>query len=390
MERKGHTMRVTMLVLNDMRDDARVIREARSLSAAGHDVQVLALRSPDLPDVEDRDGFTVRRVADFTRAGLRQPARKLSERRARERALREAVIHSAPGVVHCHDTNTLDIGAPVARALGVPYVYDAHELYPDSLMQRPFQRSWVVQRYLRAAERRFIPGAAAVITVSDGHARVLNERYGVRPVIVANCPALAPVGDRMLLKRTLGVPAERVVALYQGGLQLGRAIDELVDALALVPALHLAVQGRGEYEGAMRQRVAERGIGDRVTFMGHLPHEQLFDLTCGADIGTLFLDGVTLNHRLTWPNRLFMYLMAGIPTAATDLPGASGVLSPAEAGLLAPPGDVDAMAAILARLAGDERLRQEMGARGRVIAEREYNWGVQEQRLLGVYERLCV
>jgi glycosyltransferase involved in cell wall biosynthesis len=379
---------VTMLVLNDMRDDARVKREARSLAAQGHAVEVLALRADDLPETGQSDGFTVRRVADFTRATLRQPMRKLAERRARVHAMRSAVIDSRPDIIHCHDTNTLDVGVAAARALGVPYVYDAHELYPDSLTQRPFQGSFLVQRYLRALEARSIPGAAAVITVSDGHAEVLAERFGVRPVVVANCPPLQDLGDRGVLKRELGLAPDTVVALYQGTILLGRAVDELVAAVARVPQIHLVVQGTGEYEPVMRRRVDELGIANRVTFMGHLPYERLFDLTCGADIGTLFLDGVTLNHRLTWPNRLFMYLMAGIPIAATDLPGAARVMGSSETGFLAPAGDIGAMADILERLASNPELRREMGSRGRVLAEQRYNWEHEEQKLLDVYRSL--
>lgn len=380
--------RIAMLVLNDMRSDARVMREARTLSGAGHDVQVLALRSADLPEVDEKSEFTVRRVADLTRASLRQPLRKVRERRVREQAFRDAVIEVRPDVVHCHDTDTLAMGAWAARALSVPYVYDAHELYPDSLAQRPFQGSAPVQAYLRAVERRFIPGAAVVITVSDGAARVLAERYAVSPVIVANCPNLMPIGDRGLLKRKLGLEPETTVALYQGGLQLGRAIDELMEAISLVDDLHLVVQGAGEYEDAAHRQVERQGISDRVHFMGQVPHDQLYELTCGADIGTVFLGGATLNHKVAWTNRMFMYMMAGIPTVATDLPGASRVLVPTGAGLVAPAGDVEAMAMVLERLASAPALRAEMGAKARAVAESEYNWGVQERRLLEAYERL--
>lgn len=378
-----------MLVLNDMRNDARVVREARTLVGAGHSVEVLALRSPEAPDVETRDGFTIKRVADVTRASLRQPLLKYRERRARENSMRAAAIARAPDVIHCHDTNTLGIGAAAARALGVPYVYDAHELYPDSLMQRPFQRTPLVQGYLRSLERHVVPSAAAVITVSDGLAEVLRERFGVEPVVVSNSPDLKPVADRSLLKRELGLDRDTVVALYQGGIMIGRAVDELVDAIANVPGLHLVVQGTGDYEPGTRARVADRGIEERVTFMGQVPYERLFELTCGADIGTVFLDGITLNHKLAWTNRMFMYLMAGIPIAATDLPGAAAVIGPSEAGLLAAPGDVDAMADVLARLASDSDLRQQMGARGRKLAEDRFNWQHEEQKLLGVYESLA-
>jgi len=298
-------------------------------------------------------------------------------------------VSLAPDVVHCHDTDTLAAGASAAARLGVPYVYDAHELYPDSLMQRPFQRSWPVQTRLRLLERRLIPGAAAVITVCDGLAGVLRERYGVQATVVANCPGLRPVG-RPLLRERLGIPADRAVVLYQGALLPGRAIDELLEAVARVPRAALVVQGRGEYEGAMRACVASLGIGGRVHVMGQVPHDDLFALTCGADVGTVFLDGVTLNHRLAWPNRVFMYFMAGVPVLGTDLPGLRQLLMRPgqQAGLLTPPGDAVAIAAAIESVLGDPERRRAMGEAGRALAEAEYHWEAQAVRLRGVYEKL--
>jgi glycosyltransferase involved in cell wall biosynthesis len=138
----------------------------------------------------------------------------------------------------------------------------------------------------------------------------------------------------------------------------------------------------------MEARVQERGIGDRVYFMGQVPQEKLFDYTCGADIGTCFLDGVTLNHRLAWPNRLFMYFMAGIPSVVTDLPGMAALVDEHEVGLKAAPGDVASMAAAIARLAADPGLRAAMGARARRTAEERFNWERESAKLLAVYDQL--
>ncbi|MDP2402104.1 MAG: glycosyltransferase, partial [Actinomycetota bacterium] len=213
-------------------------------------------------------------------------------------------------------------------------------------------------------------------------------RYGVSAEVVASTPDLMPVADRTLLRRTLGIPEDRVIVLYQGGIMIGRAVDELVEAVARVPELTLVVQGTGDYEPQMRARVRSCDVEDRVIFMGQVPHEDLFELTCGADIGTIFLDGVTLNHQLAWPNRLFMYFMAGIAVAATDLPGMAGLLEPSNAGLLARAGDVDSMASVLSRLAGDPGLRSEMGASGRRLAEDRFNWEHERRKLLAIYETI--
>jgi glycosyltransferase involved in cell wall biosynthesis len=56
-------MRVCIFVRNTFTVDARVLRQARSISAAGHETLVIAMGSKDLPETEERDGFRVRRVS---------------------------------------------------------------------------------------------------------------------------------------------------------------------------------------------------------------------------------------------------------------------------------------------------------------------------------------
>src|SRR5438445_9326483 len=63
-------MRIGMLLRNPFTRDARVLREARTLARAGHDVIVLAVQGSGLPKREERDGFTiVRAIAGGPLAG---------------------------------------------------------------------------------------------------------------------------------------------------------------------------------------------------------------------------------------------------------------------------------------------------------------------------------
>jgi glycosyltransferase involved in cell wall biosynthesis len=55
-------MRVCMLVRNPCTYDRRVMREAKALTAEGHQVTVLAHHQEGLPDAERRDGYTIRRI----------------------------------------------------------------------------------------------------------------------------------------------------------------------------------------------------------------------------------------------------------------------------------------------------------------------------------------
>jgi glycosyltransferase involved in cell wall biosynthesis len=66
-------MRVVAYVINDVTRDSRVLREAASLAAAGHDVTIMGARTRDEPpEREERDGFTIIRVPVPRSHGLRQ------------------------------------------------------------------------------------------------------------------------------------------------------------------------------------------------------------------------------------------------------------------------------------------------------------------------------
>ena len=55
-------MRVCIFVLNNCTVDSRILRQARTFAAAGHETVVLATRVGDVPAVEQRDGFEIRRI----------------------------------------------------------------------------------------------------------------------------------------------------------------------------------------------------------------------------------------------------------------------------------------------------------------------------------------
>lgn len=383
-------MRIAMLVLNDMTADARVDREATALAEAGHDVTVLALRAEGLPDRERRNRYTVVRVADYTTASWRNPLAKLLQSQRRSRGLAHAALALEPDVVHAHDTDTLAVGALAARIRRVPLVYDAHELYPDMIAEFGARGAWPVQWYWRAIERRHVRTAAGVLTVSRGLAEELARRYGVDPVVVRNVPLLSPLGDTSALRAELGLSADsRALALYQGVLTGGRGLTRLVEAVAAAPDVVLAIQGFGPEEEAMRARARALGIEDRVRFMGKKAPWELHAYACGADLGVVIYEHTTLNNYLAGPNKLYAYLMAGLPVAASGFPGLDEVVSGERVGVTFDPASAESIAAALGELAHDAGTRHAMGRRARRLAESRYNWDAEKQVLLELYDRLA-
>jgi glycosyltransferase involved in cell wall biosynthesis len=78
--------------------------------------------------------------------------------------------------------------------------------------------------------------------------------------------------------------------------------------------------------------------------------------------------------------KLFEYMAAGRAIVASDLPAIREVLTDGVNGLLVAPGDADALAAAIRRLAADAPLRLRLGAAAGKDAS-SYTWGRRAERL---------
>lgn len=381
-------MNIVMLVLNDMSADARIDREASALAEAGYDVTVLALRADGMPERERRDHYTVWRVADYTTATWRNPIGKLRQSQARRRAFFEAGLELRPDVVHAHDTDTLSVGVLLADVMHIPLIYDAHELYPDMISVDESRRSLPVQAYWRVLERRLVPRADVVFTVGEAVAEVLGERYDCTPLVIRNVPPLQALVASDRLRAECGIDAHTVVLLWQGMISPGRGLKSLIEAMRDVHGAALVIQGGGVEEARLRVMPQELGVTDRVFFTGMAPIASLHEYACSADIGVAMHRGDNLSFRLAEPNKLFSYLMAGIPVAAADLPGIRTLIGFEDVAMFFDPDDPASIAGVLQSLVDDAAMRSRMGANARRLAETRYNWDVEQRVLIDAYDRL--
>lgn len=375
-----------MLVLNDMTADARVDREAAALGEQGHAVTVFALHGVGTRGTEDRVSYRVLRVASPTTASWRQPLAKLGQSRARTAALASAASDMAPDIIHAHDSDTLEAAFAASGMSDAGVVYDAHELYPDMLSEFGAGGSWPVQRYWKRIENRYVPRTRAVITVSDGLAGEIASRHGVAPVVVRNVPPLEPKLVSQRLRKELELEADsRMLLLYQGVLIAGRGLTFLLDAVARAPEVVLVVQGFGPLEAELREHAIALGIGDRVRFMGRIAPAELHEYACSADAGVVIYEHTTLNNYLASPNKLYAYLMAGLPILASDFPGLREIVIGEGVGRVFDPSSPPEIAEELSALASEPDSRREMSKAARSLAETRLNWDQEKCKLLDLY-----
>lgn len=375
-----------MLVRNDMQHDARVAKEARTLAVAGHQVTVLAEAGGGLPLREEADGYVVLRVRrpDTKIIGLRY----LAHRRG---VLRE-LLATAPDVFHAHDADALEPVGVAAQRLGVPYVYDSHELFLKQKRRGRGRAYWAGFLALYAwVERRYVRDAAGRITVSRPIADYLGRRYGRHFELVPNYPEVDASPTRREIRSLPGaerIPAEAPIVLRLGGLTPGRGVEQLVDAMALVEGAHLVLLGQGSIAHDLRRRADDRGVGDRVHVMAPVPEAQVVDYATSAQVGVSPAIPSSLNDAYSLPNKLFQYMAAGIPIVASDFPHLREIVLQPRAGLLADMRDPRAIAAAIGSVLRDPAATSEMGANGRRAALTRFNWQRSAETLLALYQRI--
>jgi glycosyltransferase involved in cell wall biosynthesis len=262
--------------------------------------------------------------------------------------------------VHCHFANHPALAGFIVRRLtGIPYSFTAHgsDLHVNRLMLRE-----------KVAE------AAFVATVSHYNRRIIAAECGADDkVVVIRCG----VDTRVFSPRGTSVPGRPFRILCIGTLHEVKGQRYLVDACRTlvdesVDAVCTLV-GSGQDERALRRRISELGLTDRVRLVGSRTRDQIAALLADADVLVAPSVPTRQGKREGIPVVLMEAMASGVPVVASDLSGIPELVEDDVTGLLAPPGDAGAIATALARLHADEELRCRLGAAGRERVERDFD-----------------
>ncbi|MFL5886504.1 MAG: glycosyltransferase family 4 protein, partial [Thermoleophilaceae bacterium] len=235
-------------------------------------------------------------------------------------------------------------------ALGV-----RQDLVSYARTRRPGRRD--IQFLARALELMYRGLARAFSVVAIGSD--LAARYGRARRVLDATVSLVP-------EASIAEPEALVSRAYDGELtvlSVGRLDAEknpllLADVLARLDARwRLVVCGDGPLADDLEQRLDELGVSDRAELRGYVPvHGGLDELyrSSHAFLHVSWTEGM--------PQVLIEAFAARLPVVATDVGGVEALAS--GAALLVPPGDPDAAARALERIAAEPSLRDELTSAG--------------------------
>jgi glycosyltransferase involved in cell wall biosynthesis len=283
-------------------------------------------------------------------------------------------------------------GALAARAARVPFFLEFNS--PAEFFH---PRAKVLSGQRRRCEDVVLAAATRIFVVSSTAKELLLERGidGERVIVNPNGVEIErfdPAGVDTGLRSRLGFSPDDVVFGFVGSFMEFHGVSKLAEAFVQVadacPSARLLLVGDGEEQPRVVRMLDELIRNGRVVLTGRLPPSDIPSHLAACD--ALVSPHVPLQEDTPFfgsPTKLFEYMAAGKPIAASRLGQIAEVLEDGRTALLVEPGDPRDLATALEQLAVDSGLRERLGEAA--LAEvSDYTWAAHARRVVSEFEAL--
>lgn len=284
-------------------------------------------------------------------------------------------------IYHSNDLNTLPQGIICSKLRLKPkkLIYDSHEVQSSRTGYNP-QRIKRIERFLL----NFVDEMMV-----ENHTRAAHneEIYGFYPRTLYNYSELYDINERpeVNLHEKLGLKPGEKILLYQGGLQQGRGLERLIEAMPVIQEGTLVFLGAGKLEKTLKEMAAASPARDRIKFIPKVHFKELPSYTREAYLGFQVLQNICYNHYSASSNKLFEYIMADVPVVSCSFPEVEKVVTGERIGIAVDSHQTSEIAAAVNRLVSNPSLRAEM-AENCKKAKLKYNWDVERAKLIETYK----
>ncbi|GAB4371593.1 MAG: glycosyltransferase [Calditrichia bacterium] len=359
-------------------NERRIFNEALTAARNGYQVQILALKTPDVPPVSLMETVEIQRLT------IRFWQKGALKFLCFNQKLFWHLLRSDFSLLHAHDLWVLPASAIASILKRKPLIYDAHEFYRGLKIFREKKISALIWKM---AEWLFIRRAGKILVVNQFHADLYKKTYQriEPPLVIQNLPFRHESGNSESLP---GFSERSATVVFQGILKPGRGLRQMIEAFDYLDDIAFELIGFGEIEEELRDLVEKGGRREKIHFRGKMNLREISHITQRARAGVVLFEPDSINYRYAAPNKFFEYVMAGTPVIASDIPTFRSFLEEFEVGVLVDPYSPEDIARAIRQVVTDEnrwnRLHQACKQ-----AREHWNWESQEKKLLSLYREIC-
>lgn len=354
--------------------DTRIFhKECVSLAAAGYEVYL----------VERGESYEMSGVHVI---GIGQPSgSRLTRMTAFARKVYRRAMELDADIYHFHDPELLPYGLKLKKR-GKKVIFDSHERYTEQLKSKTYLPTWVSRaiafaydRYERFVLRRL--DAVIFPCTMDGR----NPFAGLcsRSAIISNAAILGEFFEKYDPQKE---KLDRS-ACYVGGLTEARGITADIQAAARAEA-RLILAGpfsSEEYQNKLKALPAYAC----VDYRGNLGRDGVAQLLSQCRIGLCTLQNVGQYLKIdTFGIKVYEYMSMALPVILSHSPYNDRMMEQYRFGICVDPENIEEIADAITYLLDHPEEARQMGENGRRAVREEFNWGVEEKKLLALYEEI--
>lgn len=372
---------VLSLVLNNFTNDSRVLKECMTLQKAGYEISVLAMHEGELSECETIENISVKRIKLRTKQWFSNNKGKALKYIEFFFKAVNSQRKAGLDIIHCNDLNALPISVALKALSSKPLkiVYDCHEYQTEVKSMKGFK-----QTLARWLERRLIKYTDVTLTVSNAIAEEYVRLYGVeKPRLVLNTPPYKQVEKTHVYREKFNIDSDAAIFLYQGAISAGRGIEVTLEAFkSLSNNFVIVFMGYGELTSMVEEAAKHH---KNIFYHPAVSPSVLLEHTAAADYGICFIDNICLNYYYCLPNKMFEFMMAGLPVIVSNLPEMKRIVEQYKVGLVADNSDPASLCEAVTNI---HKLDKNETLNNLEKVKQEFNWQQQEKVLLEAYSDL--
>jgi len=364
----GMGKKVYIAVTNDLVTDNRVHKVAQTLLKSDAEIILLGAKKSYNTPVGKRP-YSTRRFAMVFKKGVFFYA----EYNIR---LFLFLLFRKFDIIVSNDLDTLPASYCAGKLRGKKIVYDSHEFFTEvpELVNRNFpRRVWLL------IERLILPRLKHAYTVSTSIAETYNRLYKIQMEVIQNVPLFNDNANDSPETKT-----EQKIILYQGSLNVGRGLEQMINAMQFIDNAHFKIIGDGDIVQQLEQQIKEKALEKKVTIKGRMPFQELPAETSKADLGIALEENIGLNYYYALPNKLFDYIQAGVPVLVSPFPEMQKIVNQYEIGTVYDHKDAKMLAQKIDEIF-ELKNRYQQWQRNTQKAAKDLCWEKQEETLINIY-----